>query len=408
MTNQVVKEIEKSIKEYFIEHPELLPEDAGEVTSMDQLEVHLADFFDCIAGVSGGSWQALYYASKGGNGAAGDYLSRPEIVAEYGELYPGSAKGLDVFFEKFAERIYPPGWLARLPRPSFGFSGIRLDFPGINSPRYPPDGLEEALQYFYGQTKMSDLATNCIVNVYDTEFRNPVLFTFNKAGEEPLTSATSVRSRSARVVGESPPPLERTRDYEPDLDIHFGEDFYIKDVARASSAIPAFHIAKEVYPVGNDTFRYVCIDGAVVGPNPSLHSMNFLLRMQGDYPDIFKIAVVSLGTGYTVGQWTRSIGQGVLGWLLSGDLIQINSVGGSEALQSNIDFLLYSALKFDIGQYLRIQVFADQDTDEGRAIDSFLDPSGLQVLKKIGKNSARQHKEEIDRFVRKFIFTPEE
>lgn len=403
MSNQILKQVEKSIKEYFLEHPELLPEDAGEVTSIDDLEVHLADFFDCIASVSAGSWVALYYASKGGNGAAGEFLSRPEIVSKYGEFYAGSAAGLDVFFQEFAGRIYPQGLYYRLP--TIRFDPYRVAIPGLNSPRYPSSGLEEALRSIYGETKMSELGTNCIVNAYDTDHRNPLLFTYNNAEETP--SATSVRSRSAIAIGAPSGQPEQPAGLEPSLDIHYGQDFRIVDVARASSAVPAFHIGKEVIPVNNDSISYMCIDGGLGAPNPTLHAMNFLLRMQGDLPDVFKIATMTVGAGFAIGDYSQNIGRGVLGWMLTGDLLEVIAVSGSESLVSNLDYLLYNALNFPRDQFFRIQVIAHEGTPEAEVLGDFDDITVLDDLMRIGENAAQQRIDDIKLFLEKFVFAPE-
>jgi len=418
MSNQILKEFEMSIKQYFIKHPELLPAGSGEITDTAQLEVHLADFFDVMGGVSAGSWVALYYASKGGNGHAGEFLSRPDIVKKYGERYAGSAEGLDVFFLEFGGIIYPPGILSHLPTPRFEMTLFPFNIPGVNSPRYPVKGLEKGLRAFFGETKMSELSTSCIINAYDTNKRNPVLFTHNNYADPPLTATTIVRSTSAPLFGERRQvQLERFQD---DLDIHPGEDFYILEVARASSALPAFHIAQISHPIGNETQKYVLIDGALPAPNPALHTTNFMLRMQqaqGRRPNLREIATVSVGTGYAVGNWedrSSSVGRGALGWLLSGDILAITSDGGSEAMQSNINYLLYQSLDFTPLQFLRIQVFANQkdergrETAEGKALSEFANPDNMQDLKRIGQQAAWQHSEMIEAFVERFIFAPAE
>jgi len=51
----VVIEVEQSIKRYILENPDYLP--AGfTVTSIDDVDINLADYFDCITGASAGAW----------------------------------------------------------------------------------------------------------------------------------------------------------------------------------------------------------------------------------------------------------------------------------------------------------------------------------------------------------------
>jgi len=414
LSNQILKEFETCLKEYFIDHPELLPPGSEGLTA-DQLEVHLADFFHVIGGVSAGSWVALYFASKGGNGASGEFLSRPDIVRKYGEHYPGSAAGLDVFFLEFGGVIYPSGIIHRVPTPRFGVTLFPFNIPGVNSPRYPVKGLERGLRMFFGETKMSELGTSCIINAYDMNTRAPVLFTFNNELATPRTAATFVRSRSAAIYGDER-PMNLT-DFLDELDIHWDEDFHILDVARASSALPAFHDAMRTHPIGEPSKEYTLIDGALPAPNPAFHTTNFLLRMQASRPeegavsDPARIAAVSVGTGYAIGSFSSSsVGGGAIGWLATGDLLQITSDGGAEAAQSIINYLVYGALRFRPLQYLRIQVVAELKdehehmTPEGRALNEFANPANMEMLMEIGKSTAKRHRGMIKEFVSTFIF----
>ena len=124
MTNQILKRLEWHIREHYFLHRELLPETAKHVTSPDQIEVQLADHFDLVSGVSGGSWLALYYASKGGNGASAKVFNQKYIIRKYGHLYPGCAKGIDVFFEVLGKKIYPPLGICHIPKPKLSLRGF--------------------------------------------------------------------------------------------------------------------------------------------------------------------------------------------------------------------------------------------------------------------------------------------
>ena len=406
MTNQILKELEHQIKVYLIDHPEHLPDDAGEVTSPDQLEVQLADYFTCFAGVSAGSWVTLYYASKGGNGAAANFLNKPDVVSKYGDFYPGSAAGLDVFFEEYGKKIYPPGFYGlQTPRFSFGAGRFSVDIPGVNSPLYPVDGLEEALKVFYGDTKLSEMHTSIIVHAYDVRHRNPVLFSYNHEAKQPYTAATVVQSRDALVLY-SAGAVERSRESSREgryLDVQ-QEDFYIRDIARASSALPGFHDAKKIHPVNDAEKDYLCVDGGLVSPNPTMHAVNFILRMTR-LVDINRIATLSLGAGGVIGDFSESVGRGAR-WLLSGDLISIVYDGGNEAVQSNLFYLFYEQLRFDRGQFLRIQVFAQRHSEYAEALNSVTHVQHLKALKNVGQMTAEQYKDDIKDFVAKFLFSP--
>ena len=405
MTNQILKELEHQIKLYLIEHPEHLPDGTEKVTSPDQLEVHLADYFTCMAGVSAGSWVALYYASKGGNGAAAKFLKKPDVVNKYGNFYAGSAVALDVFFEEFGKKIYPPGFYGlQLPRFDFGTGRFQVEFPGMNAPLYPVHGLEEALTLFFGDTKLSELHTSVIVHAYDVRQRNPILFSFNGEAKETYSAATLVQSRDALILhsaGETERSKETSREGRY-LEV-LREDFYIRDIGRASSALPGFHHAKVVHPISNSTKNYQCVDGGLVAPNPTMHSLNFMLGMSS-VVDINRIATISLGTGGVIGDFTVNVGGGAR-WLLSGDLLSIIYDGGNEAVQSNLYYLFYEQLHFDRGQFLRIQTFAQKDSGYDEPLNSLTHVEHLMELKKIGQITAEQYKDDLKDFVDNFLFS---
>lgn len=55
----VLVEVEQAIKRHLLFHPELLPEDAV-ISSVEDFDVDLADYFDIRTGTSAGGWLALY------------------------------------------------------------------------------------------------------------------------------------------------------------------------------------------------------------------------------------------------------------------------------------------------------------------------------------------------------------
>ena len=73
-------ELEQSIKQYLFEHPQLLPANAV-ITSIDDFDIDLVDYFDCMTGVSIGANVALFLASRGGGGALSAFAQNPDIIA---------------------------------------------------------------------------------------------------------------------------------------------------------------------------------------------------------------------------------------------------------------------------------------------------------------------------------------
>ena len=406
MTNQILKELEAQIKNYYLRHPELLPQEARDVKSGDELEVQLADHFTCIGGVSAGSWTGLYYSSKGGNGAVANLFRRPDIIQKYGDIYPGAAAGLDVLFEEYGDQIYPPPMFGfRLPRFRIGRWRFSLDIPGINAPVFSEEGLEEVLTTFYGDTKLSDLHTSMIVHAFDVNHRTPILFTFNKELDTPRSAATLVHSSTAYTLEGT--EMERLT---PDMreveffDIFF-EDFFIRDVGRGSSAFPAFHIAKDIFPIDVANKSYLCIDGAILVADPTLHSINFMSR-ERDINEIHRIATISLGTGSAIGQFSENVGSGI-GWLVSGDLFDIILSGGSAATEGNLFQLVYRLLDAAEGQFRRFQVEAERGSGYEDALRNLFSTKHMEEYRELGEGARNYFRRDLEHFVEHFIFATE-
>ena len=406
LTNQILKELEAQIKNYYLRHRELLPPEARNVRSSDELEVQLADHVTCIGGVSAGAWTGLYYASKGGNGAVAALFEKPAIIKKYGHLYPGAAAGLDVFFEEYGKHIYPPSLFGyRLPRFRVGFFKFSVDIPGINSPVFSAEGLENALQTFFGDTKLSDLHTSMVVHAYDVNHRTPILFTFNTEVEPPRSAATLVHAsspytlRGTDMVHEVPAMTDIGR-----FDIFF-EDFLIRDVGRGSSALPAIHIAKEISPIGMTDKTYLCIDGALASISPTPHSLNFMERGR-DVSDIKRIASMSFEVGTAIGRFADNVGSGI-GWLLSGDLFDVLLSGGSAATEGNLYQLVYRLMDPSEGQFRTFQVHAERGSGYEHALTNLFVVKYIDDYRKIGKGAAEHFREDLQHFVEHFIFATE-
>lgn len=80
------------------------------------------------------------------------------------------------------------------------------------------------------------------------------------------------------------------------------EDFYMKDVARATSAAPTYFLPAKIYAVKHNfqsTNPYHLVDGGVSSNNPALIAYSHAQKL---YPEADDFLIVSLGTG------TRKIG----------------------------------------------------------------------------------------------------
>lgn len=220
----------------------------------DRLERPIAECFDLIAGTSTGGILACGLTVPGDDGS-------PRY----------RASDLAALYRDHGLQIFPrPTW-RRLPLA--GFVADTFD------ERYPSNGLEEALEQYFGDAMLSGTVTPLLVTSYAIERRMPFLFKTTNA-------------------------VERGGSH----------DFLLRDVARATSAAPTYF---EPAVLENDSRRhdyYALVDGGVFANNPSMCAVAEALgpnhRQQLD-----RVELVSLGTG----QMVRPIPVGeARGWGLAG------------------------------------------------------------------------------------------
>lgn len=411
-TNQILKEIEQQIQNYILDHPKEFPEHS-QFSSTDEFVVYLADYFDCISGISAASWTSVYLASKGGKGKANHILKSREIIEKYGKIEAGTARGMDVFFLEYGASIYPAGFLNYVRGISFRGSGwFPFDLPGLSAPRHPVTGLAKALENYIGDLRFSELYTSCLVSAYDLKSNGPLVFVADHMSNPPRVSVTYLRSKNdprRHVRGEAAAAILgehwTTGDFLiGDLIVRSGVEFTLKDVALASSAMPMYHPAHKAKPTNGSDEEFSFIDGALVESNPTLYSFNFVTSRRG--VDLYDAAIISLGAGGVAGDYISNMNRGAIAWTLSGDLIDIVTGGASEAKQAEVDYLLYRTFGLDAAQYLRINYFAeDPESEEAAAFSTFNSPDYLTTYNEIGQLTAHLYSHVISIFVEKFIFS---
>ena len=162
----------------------------------------IADHFDLIAGTSTGGILACAYLLSD--------FGRPKYTAEeVVEIY--FERGDDIFSIPLFHRIRSAG--------------------GLLDEKYPAEGLEETLEDYFGDTKLSDLLKPSLITAYDIKRRKAHFFTQHDA-EDPE------------------------------------HNFFLRDVARATAAAPTYF---EVSKIKSDANKYYpLIDGAIFANNPAL------------------------------------------------------------------------------------------------------------------------------------------
>ncbi len=193
----------------------------------------LGEYFDFLAGTSTGGILTALLLYPDENDA-----SKPKYTAR---------EALDIYIDHGTEIFTASKWRRFLG----GF--------GLVSELYSAHILEDILNDYFKDTKLSQLIKPCIITAYNIELRKNHFFRQQKA----ITHGTI-------------------------------RDFYLKDVCRATSAAPTFFSVAEIFSLSKT--RYPLIDGGVFAQNPSLCAVLEVIKAyeQLNINDLF---MVSLGTG---------------------------------------------------------------------------------------------------------------
>ncbi|SLN73676.1 patatin-like phospholipase family protein [Oceanibacterium hippocampi] len=188
---------------------------------------------------------------------------------------------------------------------------------GLTDQRYDAAPLERILDMTFGNTLMSEAATDLLVPAYEIE---------RSSGGRREKGPHFFKSWHARGH----------RNEKPD-----SHDFYVRDVVRASTAAPTYFEAADILDRAGDE-RYL-IDGGVVANNPALCALASARRL---YPAADSFLLVSLGTG-DLGrpiEFDAARHWGISGW--ARPLLSVIFGGGSESVDYQLGQLLTPGRSF--------------------------------------------------------------
>ncbi len=194
--------------------------------------------FDVLAGTSTGGLIVLALASP-----------RPGSDAQHAQNPVLSARELVALYRDKGALIFPP---RRYP--------LRTSLLQAFRHKYDDENLRTLLEEVFRDLTLKEALTNVLVTSYDTENREPRFF-------------------------KKRPPLT---EYEDDL------DFYVKDVARAAIAAPAYFPPAYIRPLPFRGREFSLIDGGIFANNPALSAY---IEARKIYPQAARYLIVSLGTG---------------------------------------------------------------------------------------------------------------
>jgi patatin-like phospholipase/acyl hydrolase len=210
---------------------------------------------------------------------------------------------VDLYVNKGAD-IFTKSWLA--------------DEEKIIAPKYKATHLEQTLAEYLQDARLKDAVTRVTVTSYETERRKPFFFRSVRAATDPS---------------------------------HY--DYFMRDVARATSAAPTFFPPHRIDIASPD--YYSLVDGGVFANNPGMCAYVDALNEIGARPDVF---MVSLGTGTLTRplQYHNIKSWGEVQWVQP--IINVMMDGVSNATDFQLEQILGTA------NYYRLQTTLDIAKDE--------------------------------------------
>ncbi|MBE9187181.1 patatin-like phospholipase family protein [Microcoleus sp. LEGE 07076] len=300
-------------------------------------DARIADYFDLIAGTSaGGILTCIYLFPDAEN------PSRPRWSAQDAVNFSIN-NGRDVFKSSFWQKLRV------------------LD--GLIDEKYSSAPLEKSFSENFRDCQLSQLLKPCLISSYDIERRKANFFNQIDAKKHPEF------------------------------------DYFIRDIARATSAAPSYFEVSKIYSLTNEC--YALIDGGVFANNPALCAyaeVRNKFRASEDRPERGPTAkdmvILSLGTGEAQKKYpyeeVKNWGQ--IQWVEP--LINIMMAGVAETVNYQL-IQIYDAIERP-NQYLRIS--PDLSHEPPLLIDDASEEKISQLLS-IGNKQAEKYNEELDKFI---------
>ena len=213
---------------------------------------------------------------------------------------------------------------------------------------YSAETLEQVLKDYLGELKLSELLKPCLITAYDITRRRAQFF----------------NSADVRKLGP-------------------GWDFYLRDVARATSAAPTYFEPANI--TAQDGKVYPLVDGGVFANNPTMCACVEAFTMDPAL-DVSDLKVLSLGTGEVdkAYHYSEAKNWGKLGWVVP--VLDIMMSGVSETVDYQLKMLFKSG--GCPAQYLRLQLDLQNFADVDSAMDNASEDN-MRALQAAGEALAR-------------------
>lgn len=321
----------------------------------DQLKVRtknpdarISDFFDLMAGTStGGILTCMYLApDKPKNPDLPNEPRRPKFTAQ---------QAVDLYIDN-GEKIFSIPFFRRV-----------FNVFGLFEAKFPVNNIEKIIKKYLGDLKLSDALKPCLITSYEIFQRKTVFFNM-------------VNTKKSD-----------TRDY------------YLRDVARATSAAPTYFRPAEIHSTyGNPLYL---VDGGVFANNPSMCAYAEARTSQfghilgrsdkPDYPNATEMILVSIGTGSHGDpyKYCKAKNWGVVGWLKP--LIDILMSGNSETVHYQLKQMFGAADPTNAQYYFRLE----PTVGTAKSAMDLATASNMHALEEAGKTFVAAHVDELNRIV---------
>jgi patatin-like phospholipase/acyl hydrolase len=281
----------------------------------------ICELFDLVAGTSTGGILAL------GMMKPGQQAGKPQYAA---------TDMLELYFKEGAT-IFPHSVWREIKTGK-----------GTLDEKYPSDGVESALQKYFGDSRLKDALKNTLITSYEIQIRMPFLFRSDRA--------------------------QKNSEF----------DFPMWQVARATSAAPTYFEPERIDKADKSSF-WALVDGGMYANNPAMVAYAEALHLDPECD----VVVASLGTGTDPQaiRYSDAKHWGLIGW--AKPILDVVFDGVSRAT----DYQVHQLLPPDGGRkrYYRFQLSLKKGAD---AMDN-TDPEYLNDLKELAEQLVTTQQAEI-------------
>ncbi len=302
----------------------------------------LNQLFDLIAGTSTGGIIAAGLARPGAP------MTPTELLALYRD------KGGKIFEETGWDKVKNAG--------------------GLAGRKYSAEGLENCLRDALGDARLSGVGVEneaeLLITSYEIELRDPFFF------------------RSWQARGEGLPKGAEQSAY----------DFYLRDIARATSAAPTYFEPAAISNIrrSGPKDRFYLVDGGVFANNPAMcaeaAARRLFAQRSKQFVEPSKHFVLSIGTGQQQEKiaYEKAKGWGLVGW--ARPVMDVMFDGVSDAT----DFQLRTMLPDE--DYYRLQISMDVEVNGVKVSPAMDDasPANIQRLEWLADALIKKHDQDLN------------